>query len=279
MWSCSQRRSKEEIFNMSNEIIYQSSGQEVKLSPSIVQQFITKGSGKLTTSEVVNFMQLCKYSGLNPFLNEAYIIKFGDKPAQLITSKEAFMKRAERQSTYGGSNAGVVVYNKEKGLEEREGTIVLPDEQLIGGWAKVYRTDRKEPTYVSVQLSEFIKRKSDGTVQSIWKSMPATMIRKAALVNALREAYPDQLSALYTEDEPTYNEDIQRKDVTPSSSENKAAALVDQLKQEQKEEVSEEALSDPEESYEPETMEEWLEQNPSEEDYEQVDLKLMAQKE
>ena len=31
--------------------------------------------------------------------------------------------------------------------------------------------------------------------------MPATMIRKTALVNALREAFPEDLGSMYTEDD------------------------------------------------------------------------------
>src|SRR5699024_8672604 len=188
-----------EVANKSQAIIYEVSGQEIKLSPSIVTQFIKKGDGNITDQEAMNFMLLCKYAELNPFLNEAYLVKFGNKDAQMITSKEAFMKRAERQPTYKGNKAGIIVLDKNGEIVEREGTIKTKNEELLGGWAKVFRADREEPTYISINFEEFAKYKYDGTLQATWAQMPANMIRKSALVNALREAYPDQLGAMYTE--------------------------------------------------------------------------------
>ena len=71
---------------------FEVNNEKVALSPSIVQQFVTKGNDKITKEEAVNFMMLCQYSKLNPFLNEAYLIKFKGYPAQQVVSKEAFMK-------------------------------------------------------------------------------------------------------------------------------------------------------------------------------------------
>ena len=192
---------------MANELTYTAGGQEVKLSPDSVSQFVTKGNGKITREEAYNFIQLCRYAELNPFLNEAYIVKFGNQPAQMITGKEAFMKRAERQKSYNGFKAGIVVFNGKGEIEEREGTIIIDGkEQLLGGWAIVYRKDRDNEYKVTINFDEFAKRKNNGELQSTWQSMPANMIRKSALVNALREAYPDQLGAMYTEDEPNLTE-------------------------------------------------------------------------
>jgi len=207
-----------ELQTQKNEVRYKSGNDEITLTPGVVEQFVTKGNGKISTEEAFNFIQLCRYNGLNPFLNEAYIIKFGNQPAQLIVSKDAFMKRAERQDSYQGFEAGVIVYNPDKqDLVEREGALSLPNEQIIGGWSKVYRSDRERPIVVKINFSEFAKYK-DGRLQSTWANMPANMIRKSAIVNALREAYPDQLSAMYTEDEPNIAEiEAKRVDVTPSN--------------------------------------------------------------
>ena len=50
-------------------------------------------------------------------------------------------------------------------------------------------------------LKEYIGRKSDGTVNEQWTKRPATMIRKVALVQALREAFPETLGAMYAAEE------------------------------------------------------------------------------
>ena len=66
--------------------------------------------------------------------------------------------------------------------------------------------------------------------------MPATMIRKTALVNALREAFPEDLGSMYTEDDG--GETFDRiKDVTPQETQEdvraRKMAQIEQMKQEQ----------------------------------------------
>src|SRR5699024_12758212 len=92
----------------------------------------------------VMFINLCRYQKLNPFLNEAYLVKFGEQPAQIIVSKEAFMKRAENHPQYEGFEAGIIV-ERDGELVEVEGAVKLSKDKLIGGWAKIYRSDRKMP--------------------------------------------------------------------------------------------------------------------------------------
>ena len=52
-------------------------------------------------------------------------------------------------------------------------------------------------------MNEYIGRKSDGTVNSQWAVKPATMIRKVAKMQALREAFPEDLQGLYAAEEVT----------------------------------------------------------------------------
>lgn len=241
-----------------NSVTYTSGKDEITLTPSVVTQFVTKGNGEISTEEAFNFIQLCRYNGLNPFLNEAYIIKFGNAPAQLIVSKEAFMKRAERQETYQGFEAGVISFNSETNdIAEREGAFSLPNEQIVGGWAKVYRSDRERPVTVKINFSEFAKYKN-GSLQSTWANMPANMIRKSAIVNALREAYPDQLGAMYTEDEPNLDEPKVKKDVTAQK---KSQDLLTDFKKEvievdEPENEAEPTPEEPKEAAEPITQDE-----------------------
>ena len=76
----------------------------------------------------------------------------------------------------------------------------------------------------------------DDKKQSTWNAMPATMIRKTALVNALREAFPEDLGSMYTEDDG--GETFDRiKDVTPQETQEdvraRKMAQIEQMKQEQ----------------------------------------------
>lgn len=173
---------------------FEVNGEPVKLSGNMVKQYLVRGNGEVTDQELVMFINLCKYQKLNPFLNEAYLVKFGSQPAQIITSKEAFMKRAENHPNYEGFEAGIIV-ERDGDLKEIEGAVKLSNDKLIGGWAKIYRSDRQKPITARISLEEF------GKGQATWKQMPLNMIRKSAIVNAQREAFPETLGALYTEDD------------------------------------------------------------------------------
>ena len=175
-------------------VSYQVAGQEVKLSYQIVRDFLTKGGGQVTDQDLVQFISICKFNQLNPFLNEAYLVKFGSSTAQMIVSKEALMKRADACENYEGIQAGVIVI-RDKCQLELEGCFFMPTDELVGGWAKVYRIDRKFPIVSRVNLSEYDKK------QSIWNEKKSTMIAKIAKVQALREAFPAQLGAMYTQEE------------------------------------------------------------------------------
>ncbi|HAB8730262.1 TPA_asm: phage recombination protein Bet [Listeria monocytogenes] len=193
---------------MSNEIadkvvVYEVNGENVKLSPSIIRDYLVSGNAEVSDQEVVMFLQLCKYQKLNPFLKEAYLVKFKGYPAQIITSKEAFMKRAETHEQYDGFEAGVIVERNGE-IIELEGAVSLKDDKLLGGWSRVFRKDRSRPVSVRISEKEFNKK------QSTWTSMPLTMMRKTAVVNAMREAFPDNLGAMYTEEEQNIT---QSKDV------------------------------------------------------------------
>lgn len=187
---------------------YESNGEKVKLSPATIRQYLVSGNGQVTDQEVVMFMSLCKYQKLNPFLKEAYLIKFGNSPATIVTGKDVFTKRAKRNPNYAGKQAGIIVEEEDGTVEEREGSMVLDGEKIVGGWAKIYIKGYEKPEYASVSFDEYAGRKSDGTLNSQWKSKPATMIRKVAVVQALREAFPEDFGGLYSEEELSQAESV-----------------------------------------------------------------------
>lgn len=151
-----------------------------------------------TDQEAYIFLQLCRHRNLNPFLNQAYLVKLSpEHPAQMIVSKEAFVLKAEHNPAFDGFRAGIIVQSVSGEVERREGCFLRPDETLLGGWAEVFRKDRKLSFRSEVALKEYYKDHP----KSPWKRMPATMIRKVALVQALREAFPSDLGGLYDESE------------------------------------------------------------------------------
>ena len=54
------------------------------LNVETVKNYLVRGNGDITDQETLMFIELCKAQHLNPFINEAYLIKFGSQPAQTI---------------------------------------------------------------------------------------------------------------------------------------------------------------------------------------------------
>lgn len=182
-------------------VIYEVDGNEIKLTPSIVQEYIVGSNAKITLPEFKFFTELCKARGLNPFLKEAYCIKYGNEPAAMVVGKDAILKRAILHPQYNGMSSGIIVTNEKKEVIERQGTFKLPSEELVGGWAKVFRKDWEHPTYVSVSFDEVAQRKRDGNLNSNWATKGATMVEKVAKVRALRETFIEKLGGMYEAEE------------------------------------------------------------------------------
>jgi phage recombination protein Bet len=176
---------------------YRVGDQSVKLSMNIVRKYLVNSRHPVTDQEIGMFISLCKYQHLNPFIREAYLIKYSpDQPATIVTGKDAFMKRAYRNPNFDGQEAGIILFHEESGeIEYRIGSMRMPDERLIGGWARVYVKGYEVPIYAAVSCEEYAQNNQQ------WRSKPATMIRKVALVQALREAFPVDLGGMYTSDE------------------------------------------------------------------------------
>ena len=172
--------------------------EQTNLTLETIKQYINQD---VTDQEAYIFLELCKSRGLNPFTGEVHLVKYRGSPATTIVGKDAFTKRAEANPAFDGYTAGITIKTKENEITQREGSAVYPDETLLGGWCKVYRKDHTHPSYAEVTLNEYIQTTRDGTPQRFWKEKPATMIRKVALVQALREAFPSDLGGLYDSSE------------------------------------------------------------------------------
>jgi phage recombination protein Bet len=144
-----------------------------------------------TDAEMFVFKRLCESLGANPFLRDIHIVKYSSSsPASFITGKDFFTKVARSQGATW--EAGVLVIRNGE-LVEQVGSFTLSSDELVGGWAKVHTKDGMIPTTVSFTDYD--------TGKNLWVKMPGTMIRKVALVGALREAFPERFAGAYSAEE------------------------------------------------------------------------------
>ena len=200
---------------MANELAvrYEVDGTELTLNPGIVYRYLTGGRTDIPEAEVAKFIMLCQARKLNPFTGDVYLTAYNTREGvktSIITGKETFTKRAQRNPRFKGLEAGITVLSQDgTRLSRREGSMKLDGETLVGGWARVYVDGWEKPSFDEISFKEY------DTGKSLWASKPATMARKTAIVHALREAFPDEFSGLYDSAEMGVDEPQQQPGTVP----------------------------------------------------------------
>ena len=145
---------------------------------SSVGKYLDSMGNKLSKHHRDQFIEICAAFSLNPFLREIYGIPYGDK-FSIIVGYEVYLKRAETSGLLVGWKSYV------KG----EGKSML-------GCVEISRKDWATPFYHEVLFSEYDQG------NSMWKSKPQTMIKKVAIAQGFRMAFPVELGGMpYTSDE------------------------------------------------------------------------------
>lgn len=174
--------------------------ESIKLSVGMVRQFlaIPTKSGKLPSdADCLKFVMLCRARQLNPWVKDCWLVGYDSKDGptfEQITAHQALLKRAEANPAYRGVDSGVIVKRDEE-IIEIEGAFAIDGDILLGGWARVWRSDRDVPQVGKVKLATY------DTKMSRWSKDPHGMIQKVAEAAALRKTFPTQLGGLYCAEE------------------------------------------------------------------------------
>ena len=164
-------------------------GPLLKVTAETIKKYICASA---TDQEIELFKNQCQMFQLNPFKREIYLIKYGSYPADIVVGYEVYLKRAERSKQWDGMESGI------------KGSLRKKD---LVAWAKVYRKDRERPLYHEVDYDEYVKKKKDDTITRFWAKMPKTMLKKVAVSQAFRLAFPDEMAGM-----PYIVEEIDRVD-------------------------------------------------------------------
>lgn len=146
-------------------------------------------SPKLEEKEKIQFLNIAKTFGLNPFKREIFCTVYGSgeyKQLSIITGYEVYIKRAERSGQLDGWNATT------------SGSVENGD---LKATVTIYRKDRKHPFVWEVFYDECVQKTKAGVVTKFWEKANF-MTKKVGISQAFRLCFSDELGGMpYTSDE------------------------------------------------------------------------------
>jgi len=149
----------------------------------VIEDFIFSTGTILTPQHKKLFISLAIHNQLDPFKREIHAIPYKDKEGKVtlsvVTGYEVYLKRAERS----GKLDGWRVWTEGQG-------------DALKAIVEIRRKDWKDPLKHEVIFKEY------NLGRSLWISKPITMIKKVAIAQGFRLAFPEELGGIpFTADE------------------------------------------------------------------------------
>lgn len=149
----------------------------------------------LTDKEFEMFIYQAKRTGLDPLSRQIYCIKSKDK-VSIQATIDGLRLIAERTGLYSGQTPVMWC-----GVDGQWVDVWLSNINPSAAKVGVYRKDFNQPLYAIARWDTYAQKTFDGKSKYTWSKMPDLMLGKCAEALALRKAFPQELSNIYSSEE------------------------------------------------------------------------------
>jgi phage recombination protein Bet len=159
---------------------------------------------RLTESEISQFIQTALSGNLDPFKREIYVAIYGEgdyRKVSVLTGYQVYLKRAERTGKLDGWHCWI------------EG-----DGEQMKALVEIFRKDWSNSFTHEAYWPEAVQKKKDGSPTQFWSKQPRFQLRKVAIAQGFRLAFPDELGSLPYDSSELPDTENTSPDTAPQSS-------------------------------------------------------------
>ena len=174
-------------------------GQSPKLYIELIKEHVMgldKQKNPRPDEDLLLFLYTAKRTGLDPLTKQIYAVfrwdsRIGREKMAIQSGIDGFRLVAQRTGQYAGQDDVIYDPKDEATTYPKKASVTVY--KIIEG--------QRVPFTATARWGEYVATDRDGNPDLMWKKMPYLMLGKCAEALALRKAFPNELSGIYTEEE------------------------------------------------------------------------------